>query len=120
VPIVLKSGSINLLEPPGPVKACSGIALPLLTDLWSDQEQVSKLFRDAATTLSLCASTLLEVQFCYLIAHKKFAAILQRRNFKIIQITSLITKHSKTPLIRTLVIRIGLALWVNLSRILQN
>jgi hypothetical protein len=29
VPIVLKSGSLNLLEPYGPVKACNGIALPL-------------------------------------------------------------------------------------------
>jgi hypothetical protein len=28
VPIVLKSGSLNLLEPPRPVKACNGIALP--------------------------------------------------------------------------------------------
>jgi hypothetical protein len=27
VPIVLKSGSLNLLEPSGPVKACIGIAL---------------------------------------------------------------------------------------------
>jgi hypothetical protein len=26
VPIVLKSGSLNLLEPSGPVKACNGIA----------------------------------------------------------------------------------------------
>jgi hypothetical protein len=30
VPIVLKSWSLNLLEPSGPVKACNGIALPLL------------------------------------------------------------------------------------------
>ena len=30
VPIVLKSGSLNLLEPSGPVQACNGIALPLL------------------------------------------------------------------------------------------
>jgi hypothetical protein len=30
VPIVLKSGSLNLLEPSGPVKACNGIALPLI------------------------------------------------------------------------------------------
>jgi hypothetical protein len=30
VPIVLKSGSLNLLEPSGSVKACNGIALPLL------------------------------------------------------------------------------------------
>jgi len=29
VPIVLKSGSLNLLEPPGPVQPCNGIALPL-------------------------------------------------------------------------------------------
>jgi hypothetical protein len=28
--IVLKSGSLNLLEPSGPVQACNGIALPLL------------------------------------------------------------------------------------------
>jgi hypothetical protein len=30
VPIVLKSGSVNLLELSGPVQACNGIALPLL------------------------------------------------------------------------------------------
>ena len=29
VPIVLKSGSLNLIEPSGPVQACIGIALPL-------------------------------------------------------------------------------------------
>jgi len=29
VPIVLKSGSLNLLETSGPVQACNGIALPL-------------------------------------------------------------------------------------------
>jgi len=29
VPIVLKSGNLNLLEPSGPVQACNGIALPL-------------------------------------------------------------------------------------------
>ena len=28
VPIVLKSGRLNLLEPSGPVQACNGIALP--------------------------------------------------------------------------------------------
>jgi hypothetical protein len=28
VPIVLKSGSLNFLEPSGPVQACNGIALP--------------------------------------------------------------------------------------------
>jgi hypothetical protein len=30
VTIVMKSGSLNLLEPSGPVKACNGIALPVL------------------------------------------------------------------------------------------
>jgi hypothetical protein len=30
VSIVLKSGSLNILERSGPVKACNGIALPLL------------------------------------------------------------------------------------------
>jgi hypothetical protein len=29
VPIVLKSGNLNLLEPSGPLKACNGIVLPL-------------------------------------------------------------------------------------------
>jgi hypothetical protein len=29
VPIALKSGSLNLKEPSGPVQACNGIALPL-------------------------------------------------------------------------------------------
>jgi len=28
VPIVLKSGSLNLLESSGPIQACNGIALP--------------------------------------------------------------------------------------------
>ena len=28
VPIVLKSGSLNVLEPSGPLQACIGIALP--------------------------------------------------------------------------------------------
>jgi hypothetical protein len=31
VPIVLKSGSLNLLEPSGPVQACNGTALPFIT-----------------------------------------------------------------------------------------
>jgi hypothetical protein len=34
VPIVLKSGSLNLLEPSGPVKACNGIAVPVLCVLF--------------------------------------------------------------------------------------
>jgi hypothetical protein len=31
VPTLLKFGSLNLLEPSGPVQACNGIALPLQT-----------------------------------------------------------------------------------------
>ena len=35
MPIVLKSGSLNLLEPSGPVQACNGIDLPfILIHLW--------------------------------------------------------------------------------------
>jgi len=34
MPIVLKSGSLNLLEPSGPVQACNGIALPLHTRMY--------------------------------------------------------------------------------------
>jgi hypothetical protein len=40
VPIVLKSGSLNLLEPSGPVKACNGIAVPLT--LWHTQPAVRR------------------------------------------------------------------------------
>jgi len=71
-----------------------------LTVLWSDMKQVSKLFRDAATTLSLCASwvLLLGEQFYYSIAPQKFASILQRRNFKIIHITALIINTVKLHL----------------------
>jgi hypothetical protein len=39
VPIVLKSGSLSLLEPSGPVQACNGIAL-LFTCLFGKGQQV--------------------------------------------------------------------------------
>jgi hypothetical protein len=35
VPIVLKSGNLNLLETSGPVQACNGTALPLPLPLTS-------------------------------------------------------------------------------------
>ena len=38
--IVLKSGSLNLLEPSGPVQACNGIALP--SPFASYEEEVHK------------------------------------------------------------------------------
>ena len=34
VPTVLKYGSLNLLEPSGPVQDCMGVALPLLEFIW--------------------------------------------------------------------------------------
>jgi hypothetical protein len=33
VRIVLKCGSLNLLEPSGPVQACNGIALPFFSNI---------------------------------------------------------------------------------------
>jgi hypothetical protein len=33
MPIVMKSGSLNLLEPSGLVQACNGIALPFFLDM---------------------------------------------------------------------------------------
>jgi len=35
VPIFLKYGSLNLLEPSEPVQACNGIALSLLSNMWT-------------------------------------------------------------------------------------
>ena len=35
MPSVLKCGSLNLLEPSGPVQACNGIALPFLPLIYS-------------------------------------------------------------------------------------
>jgi hypothetical protein len=40
--IVLKSGSLNILEPSGPVKACNGIALPFIQDVSQMFEEISK------------------------------------------------------------------------------
>jgi len=36
----LKSGSLNLLEPSGPVQACNGIALPLPLTLYKEVRNV--------------------------------------------------------------------------------
>jgi hypothetical protein len=48
VPIVLKSGSLNLLEPSGPVKACIGFALPFTVfalALTSEMASFSEIWR---------------------------------------------------------------------------
>jgi len=42
VPIVLKSGSLNLLEALGPVQACNGIALPFMKNFeWKEIPMLS-------------------------------------------------------------------------------
>jgi hypothetical protein len=47
VPIVIKSGSLNLLEPSGPVKACNGIALPFY---------ITSTAKEKYRTAALCVS----------------------------------------------------------------
>ena len=39
MPIVLKSGSLNLLETSGPVQACNGIALPFTNEIARYEER---------------------------------------------------------------------------------
>ena len=39
VPIVLKFGSLILLEPSGPVQTCNGIALPFVGPMYYKEEQ---------------------------------------------------------------------------------
>ena len=53
MPIVLKSGSLNLLEPSGPVQACNGIALPLqfecVCDVYTFRWQIERCRRVVIT-----------------------------------------------------------------------
>jgi hypothetical protein len=51
VPIVLKSGSFNLLEPSGSVQACDGIALPLRLPL--DTAQQPRRFQPSGTPVQV-------------------------------------------------------------------
>jgi hypothetical protein len=51
VPIVLKSNSLNLLEPSGPVQACNGIALPFLRISVPDAIRSTKAFIFSEFTL---------------------------------------------------------------------
>ena len=46
MPIVLKSGNLNLLETSGPVQACNGIALPLLLSTQGGQDKSGVNVRD--------------------------------------------------------------------------
>ena len=60
MPIVLKSGNLNLLEPSGPVQACNGIALPfLLLVLLSVSCHQSSILVDSALTKSEFCSLLM-------------------------------------------------------------
>jgi len=52
VPIVLKSGSLNLLEPSEPVQAFNRNALPLFT-VWEDV-RVTELCGDCGEHIGLC------------------------------------------------------------------
>ena len=45
MPIVLKSGSLNLLEPPGPVQACNGIALEASWNVMAHAQKPDFVFR---------------------------------------------------------------------------
>jgi hypothetical protein len=51
VQIVLKSGSLNLLEPSGPVQACNGIALPFTQPSFTKIGAVTEKNSEVAATL---------------------------------------------------------------------
>jgi hypothetical protein len=51
MPIFLKSGSLKLLEPSGPVQACNGIALPLPSHLITELQMCSIEITADATSL---------------------------------------------------------------------
>ena len=51
MPIALKSGSLNYLEPSGPVQACNGIGLPLPLPFYSLSSHSSKRILKISPTL---------------------------------------------------------------------
>ena len=64
MPIVLKSGSFNLLEPSAPVQACNGIALPYMGSFeYIDQNfmQYFRLYIDAAVPQNVILYTVEEI-----------------------------------------------------------
>jgi len=44
VPVVLKSGHLQLIDPSGPLQACTGVALLLLINIWYLDKDLSKNF----------------------------------------------------------------------------
>jgi hypothetical protein len=55
----MKSGSLNLLEPSGPVKACNGIASPLLFQVIAGPNPVPGTFEHEAGFLKFSLKILL-------------------------------------------------------------
>jgi hypothetical protein len=53
MPIVLKSGNLNLLEPSGPVQACNGIALSF-TVIYNKSKRIPSIFNDKSTESFIC------------------------------------------------------------------
>jgi hypothetical protein len=51
MPIALKSGSLNFLEPSGPVQACNGIILPFLLFIYATAKKQNTLFYHGSTAL---------------------------------------------------------------------
>jgi hypothetical protein len=63
VPIVLKSGSLNLLEPYGPVQACNGTALPfycIAVHVKADLEMTKVYMLDTTKYVQNCLNLCLE------------------------------------------------------------
>jgi hypothetical protein len=53
MPIVLKYGSLNFVEPSGHVQACAGIALPFALEAYvCSAKEIIPTFCEAQTTLS--------------------------------------------------------------------
>jgi len=66
VSIVLKSVSVNFLEPSGPVQACNGIALPLLLwELHKYPASVSYQFAVFAVKLLVMPRILIELKMIF-------------------------------------------------------
>jgi hypothetical protein len=83
VPIVLKSGSLNLLESSGRFQACSGIALPLTLRLLATHLDVNvSLCAIVTVTISVnfCVLSLARAVFCYIPKQRSVTGIKSSEN----------------------------------------
>jgi hypothetical protein len=64
VVIVLKSGSLNLLEPSGPVKACNGFALPLPLTIYYDDKDDNNYYNNHTVIISVGNTGLYLIENC--------------------------------------------------------